>query len=253
METGGAHDALRRLCFFGTAVIRCLVFDMDDTLYPERDYVRSGFDASAQILPPEIRTHVAKACWDEFNDGSRLDIFDRVLGRFALHDPGLVSRLVAAYREHIPAIVLDPSAIFTLARARAAKCFLGVITDGRSLSQHAKIAALGLKDVVDAIICTDDLGREFWKPHPRAFALMAEMARAQPWQCAYVGDNPRKDFIAPNALGWSTVMYRRSGAVHDYREMPVGGEPHWKVTALPDLLALLGIEPSEHVRAAPDS
>lgn len=224
---------------------------MDDTLYAERDYVRSGFEASAQILPLEIRAHVAKACWDEFNGGSRLDIFDRVMRRFALHDRDLISRLVAVYREHIPVIALDPSVISTLARAKAAGCFLGIITDGRSLSQHAKIAALGLRSVVDAIICTDDLGREFWKPHPRAFTLMGEVARTEPGQCAYVGDNPRKDFVAPNALGWSTVMLRRIDAVHDERETPVGGEPHWTVTALPEALAVLGIEPSKHVPAVP--
>jgi len=224
-------------------VISCLVFDIDDTLYPERDYVRSGFAASAQILSPEIRRRVADACWREFNNGLRRNIFDRVLRRFSLYDKDLVGRLVAAYREHMPLITLDASVLPTLSLAKEAGCFLGIITDGRSVSQRAKIKALGIESVVDAIICTDDLGREFWKPHPRAYELMGQMAQSIPSQCAYIGDNLCKDFIAPNALGWSTVMLRREGAVHSVSEVPVGGEPHWTVATLSDVLSVLDIRP----------
>ena len=31
--------------------IDAAVFDLDDTLYPEKDYVRSGFEAAASLFP----------------------------------------------------------------------------------------------------------------------------------------------------------------------------------------------------------
>lgn len=222
-------------------MIRCLVFDLDDTLYAERDYVRSGFKAAVQALPATLRSSVETECWSRFIGGSRVDIFDSVLRQHGLHDPALVMQMVTAYREHKPSIALDPAATPILLQARIAGCFIGIITDGRSAGQHAKIEALGLAALVDAVICTDDLGREFWKPHPRAYTMMAHAATAEPRECAYVGDNPAKDFLAPNELGWLTVMLRRDEAVHDQGRVPAGGTPGVTIDALPQVLTALGI------------
>ena len=225
-------------------MIRCLVFDLDDTLYAERDYVRSGFRAAVQALPAAVRDPVEEDCWKQFIAGTRLNIFDQVLPQHGLHDPLLIASMVARYRDHKPSIALDPTAKPVLLHAKAAGCFLGIITDGRASGQHAKIDSLGLADCVDAIICTDDLGKAFWKPHSRAFIMMAEMAKAAPHECVYVGDNPAKDFLAPNMLGWSTIMLQRDGAVHQNRAILAGGAPQWTVKTLSETLTVLELGPT---------
>ena len=69
------------------------------------------------------------------------------------------------------------------------------------------------------------MGRDFWKPSPRGFEKIGELLDVPHERCAYVGDNPAKDFVAPNALGWRTVQYVRAGQVHGENPPPEGGEP----------------------------
>ena len=40
-----------------------------------------------------------------------------------------------------------------------------------------------------------------------------------------LSDNPAKDFVAPNALGWRTIQFRRSGQVHAGNPVAPGGAP----------------------------
>jgi len=91
---------------------------------------------------------------------------------------------------------------------------LALITDGYHATQHAKLRSLGLSLHFDHLRVTDDWGREFWKPHPRAFWEVASLFNVAPWECVYVGDNPHKDFVSPLQLGWQTVRVRRPEGLH---------------------------------------
>ena len=88
---------------------------------------------------------------------------------------------------------------------------LAVISDGPLQSQRAKVDALGLESLVDRILLTDAWGPDFWKPHQRAFKLIEAEWNCSPSELAYVGDNPTKDFAAPNSRGWLTIRLRLEG------------------------------------------
>ena len=61
---------------------------------------------------------------------------------------------------------------------------------------------LGLEEYVDYIIVTDEFGgAEFRKPNPIAFQTMKEKLGVEFEEMCYVGDNIKKDFIAPQQLG----------------------------------------------------
>src|SRR5207249_9586322 len=83
------------------------------------------------------------------------------------------------------------------ARARTA-----IISDGPLAAQQRKVEALGLQAWFDPILLTDRWGRDFWKPHERAFREIEALTAAGGAACAYLGDNPQKDFVAPSRLGW---------------------------------------------------
>ena len=59
--------------------------------------------------------------------------------------------------------------------------------------------------------------------------------------CAYVADNPEKDFVAPNALGWRTIQYLRPGQIHAHKPPAPGGEPQSRVRSPGDLAAGLKV------------
>jgi putative hydrolase of the HAD superfamily len=192
-----------------------VTFDLDDTLYLERDFVRSGFAAVGAWLATERGVRGFEACaWRLFEAGRRGDIFDRALPRLGVAPDGaLIRRLVRVYREHLPAIALEPAAADLLARL-SGRCRLAVLTDGYHDTQRRKIAALALDTRCRPIVCTDQWGREHWKPDPRGFLHIQQALEAPPERCIYIGDNPAKDFRAPKALGWRTLRLRHPQGEH---------------------------------------
>lgn len=192
-----------------------VVFDLDDTLYLERDFVRSGFAAVDAWLAAHHGVDDFQAhAWELFLAGRRGDVFDRALPMVGVEPrPDLIRRLVEVYREHVPAIQLEPAAPDLLAALRG-RCRLALLTDGYHDTQRRKVAALGLADWCDPVVCTDQWGRAHWKPSPRGFLHIQDALEAAPERCIYVADNPAKDFRAPKALGWRTLRVRHPLGEH---------------------------------------
>lgn len=198
---------------------RCVVFDLDDTLYLEREYVRSGFRIVSEWMVRHhgVRGFDAKA-WNLFAEGHRGDIFNRALICAGIVDSEhIVQQLVSVYRAHVPEIRLLPDAEELLHRLKGL-VFLALITDGPLESQRAKIDALRLGGMFDEIIITDEWGPEFSKPHPRSFQHVQQKLNVSGPECAYIADNPAKDFITPKALDWTTIRVRRPLGLHVSRE-----------------------------------
>jgi putative hydrolase of the HAD superfamily len=213
-----------------------VVFDLDDTLYLERDFARSGFVAAGDWLDRELGIRgLGEICQRLFDAGSRHLIFDAALSSLGVGaDPALVELFVDIYRTHEPAIALAPDAAryfgSQLENFRAA-----LVTDGPSATQQAKVRALGLEDALDFIVYTDALGRGCGKPHPRAFELVEAWAGPRGFPLAYVADNPMKDFVTPRARGWLTVEVDRPEKVHSFAAPDPAHEADACITSLDEL------------------
>jgi len=197
------------------------VLDLDDTLYLERDYVRSGFAAVGQHLADTRGIDgFSKHAWALFEQGARGSVFDQALlalGQEA-HE-ALIAELVDVYRSHQPVIQLCPDAARFL-ESLPEGTPLALITDGPVASQRAKIEALGLARHFDLLVLSDEWGAEFRKPHERPFATVeAHWPNVPPGSFTYVADNPLKDFVTPKARGWRTVRVQRHDAEHCRRPM----------------------------------
>ena len=83
--------------------------------------------------------------------------------------------------------------------------------------------------------------RAYFKPHPMAFERVAAAIGVPGDRFVYVGDNPAKDFVAPNAMGWTTVQIVRDGGIHDATKEIDGGAAQHKISALTELPGILGI------------
>ena len=186
-----------------------VILDMDDTLYPERDYVYSGFAAVAAALPeiPQVKERLIAA----FEAGK--PAFDTALADLPAERR---AELIGLYRSHRPNIKLYPGVRELLTDLRARGLRLGIITDGRPEGQRQKIAALGIAELVDEIIVTDELGGlAFRKPDDISYRLMQRRLGVPFEQCIYVGDNAAKDFLAPRRLGMKTCHVRNGGGLYE--------------------------------------
>lgn len=216
----------------------CITFDIDDTLYLERDYVRSGFEAVGAAIREDLKINgFAEHAWALFESGVRGDIFDRTLNAFEIvESPTLIARLVTIYREHSPSIGLLPDVANVLTSLRESHS-VAVVSDGPLSSQSAKVAALALERWTDNIVLTAGLGPGFGKPHPRAFELVQRRTGTEHARCVYVADNPRKDFAGPHELGWRTVRIRRPGGLHEAE--PSGDDVGHEISNLSELAEAL--------------
>ncbi len=194
---------------------RVIVFDLDDTLYLERDYVRSGFQAVERRLGVD---GFCATAWRLFEAGARGDVFDQAMARHGIRTP--VAELVEVYRSHAPDIVLRPEVLSLIRELASQGRALALISDGAHVSQAAKVEALGLAGLLDPIILTDAWGADFWKPHARAFETVMAAHGGDGAEYVYVADNPAKDFLAPRELGWRTIRMRWPGALHEGVEAP---------------------------------
>lgn len=188
--------------------LKAVIFDLDDTLYGEKEYVKSGFDAVA-AKHPEIAS-LGEKLWAAFEAGK--PSFDSVLGE----NDSLKKECLGIYRNHMPNIHLYDGAELLLKTIREKGLKIGVITDGRPEGQRAKINVLGLEAMVDEIIVTDEIGgAQFRKPCDIAFRIMQKKLDVPFEAMVYVGDNPKKDFVAPQNLGMKSIWFKNSEGLYN--------------------------------------
>ena len=196
--------------------MKVICFDLDDTLYKEIDYLKSAYREIAEYAAGQctgcsdsVNILAIKAynrMLDAYREG--LNAFEELNLFLGLELP--ISDYLYIYRHHKPKIALPEDVAMTLDELQAKGVRIGLITDGRSVQQRNKIEALGLGKWIEEedIVISEEFGSE--KP---ALANYEFFMKRYP-EChdfTYVGDNLKKDFIAPNALGWQTICLKDDG------------------------------------------
>jgi len=199
-------------------MITTVVFDLDDTLYVEIEYCKSGFTAVSKFLAKSSVSlsagRIFAALRDQFVAGNRTRTFNAALDALGIqYDEEQIRQLVGVYRNHIPTITLPSDSRDVLSELKE-KYTLALLTDGFLPAQQLKVQALGIEEYFEIIIYTEQLGRECWKPSPAGFKKIIQDLNELPARMVYVGDNEKKDFIAPNKLGFSTVQLIRTARIH---------------------------------------
>ncbi len=199
-------------------MITTVVFDLDDTLYDEVEYCKSGFISVSEFLADLPRMPPAEslfaAFWKKFNAGDHTKTFNSALSELDIgYDDKLIRQLIKVYRSHEPNITLPQESREVLSEL-GPKFALALLTDGFLPSQQLKVQALEIGQYFKCIIYTEQLGREFWKPSPAGFEKIMETLNVKPRSMAYVADNQMKDFIAPNRLGFATIQIIRPARLH---------------------------------------
>lgn len=195
--------------------IKAIVFDLDDTLYEEKEYVKSGFKA----VDHYIRSNYNVSGFYDiaallFHSTDRKLIFNKTLEKLGIsYDERTIKELVHCYRSHEPDIYLLNDARWVLNQLKD-KVKIGILSDGYLLGQQKKITALNLKDKCDSVILSDSFGRENWKPSPFIYGEVSRQLMVPHHECMYVGDNLQKDFITANKLGWTTVQIIREHGIY---------------------------------------
>lgn len=198
-------------------MIKAVIFDLDDTLISEREYIKSGFNVVAEVLSEKyqlLQEDVFLKLMSLFQESPK-NVFNRLLDFYQIdYTTEEIKELIVSYRHHLPNISLYEDAKFILNELSEKSLKLGVITDGYQVTQRNKLLSLDIDSYFDAIIVTDELGREFWKPHARSYELIKEQLGVEFNEMIYIGDNVSKDFVTAKKLGMKTIHIKRDEGVY---------------------------------------
>lgn len=194
------------------------VFDLDDTLFNEVDFLKSAYRHIASTLDEQKKVELYEEMFATYTQ--KQNVFDLLISRYGQTVPQAEKNyLLRLYREHEPEIKLSEETAAFIKRMSELNIPAGLITDGRSITQRNKLRALGLENLFSDIIISEEFGSE--KPDPRNYEYYSNKYPLADFY--FFGDNTRKDFVVPLSKGWKTICIRDRGHhIHsqDFSKIP---------------------------------
>ena len=186
---------------------KVIIFDLDETLYSEIDYVISGFKVVAEYLECKYKLidkksfQSLKAILDKDGRGK---VFDTFLQRNNIFSQTELKKCLSIYRSHQPNISLYNSAKLYLKKNYKEKS-LYLVTDGNKITQEKKIKSLNIEEYFKKIFITHRYGTKNAKPSLYCFEIIKKIEGCDWADMIYIGDDPTKDFVSLNEVGAHTV------------------------------------------------
>jgi putative hydrolase of the HAD superfamily len=182
-----------------------LVFDLDEVLYDEITFVKSGLDSVSKYLYDKFSVphKESKRYLDKRLQKGREKILDDLLEEFELYSKKRVKECLSVYRFHRPKIQLYEDADECLKRLK--KFPIYIVTDGNKIVQKNKLLALKLYQRVNHCFLTSNYGLQHAKPSAYCFLKICERENVKPSDIIYIADNPNKDFVGIKPLGFKTI------------------------------------------------
>ena len=183
-----------------------IVFDLDDTLFQEVDYLKSAYKEIAHLVSPQDPDNVYSEMFERYKAGE--NVFAWLIIQYGSGVEDLtVQKLIKLYRDHYPEITLAEDVHDFITRLNSASIPFGLITDGRSRTQRNKLKALGIKQMFADLVISEEFGSE--KPDERNYLYYQHKYQGR--HLYYIGDNTGKDFIVPAKLAWTTICIKDRG------------------------------------------
>ncbi|MFK5958372.1 MAG: HAD family hydrolase [Lutibacter sp.] len=187
-----------------------IVFDLDDTLYNEIDYLKSAYiEIAINLIKLDAVKCSVLELYNEmlFLFQAKKNVFSNIIEKYSI-TAFTLNALIEQYREHKPNLILSPETKELLEYLKINNAEIGMITDGRSIQQRNKINALGIDKYLNHIIISEEIESE--KPSTLNYQFFVDKY-GKDSNFIYVGDNVKKDFITPNKLEWLTVCLNDNG------------------------------------------
>jgi putative hydrolase of the HAD superfamily len=206
------------------------VFDLDDTLFQEVDFVKSAFNEIASSIDIENAEDLSQRLFQKYLSGS--NAFNWLIETYPALNLTL-NGLLDQYRNHLPEISLNESVLSLLEVLKTSEAVLILVSDGRSVTQRNKIKALKIESFFKEIYISEEIGHE--KSDGYTFKIINEDYPDH--DKVMFGDNPLKDFEWPNNLEWISIGLRNSGQnIHSKITDNKWGYPHHYINTFADLV-----------------
>lgn len=204
-----------------------IIFDLDDTLMYEIEYLESAYYEIASLLDKSNKDRLYEDMIHWYYQ--KQDVFGMLEKKYSHAKIDLLN----IYRNHFPTIKMAEDVKDTLDYLKRNSYKIGLISDGRSVTQRNKLKALNIEDIFEKIIISEEFGST--KPDVKNFKIFMDDENLEYF---YIGDNTKKDFIAPNNLGWVTIALKDAGRNIHKQDFDWSEEhkPHFIVDNIKDII-----------------
>lgn len=217
---------------------RALIFDVDGTLYRQgpvrrgmlwrllRARFRQPMEGllilrvlSAYRRAQEV-LRVSSLRWDDLAE-MQIGLASQWTGI----EVEVVNSYVARWMEREPLDLIAQArheGVLEFLQVASARGFrLGVFSDYRA---EPKLAAMGIADFFDVVVCAQDAAVQKLKPHPRGLQVTLERLGVEKQEALYIGDRPEVDALAACNAGVACVTIgRRSRAKEQFGGVALPG------------------------------
>jgi len=183
-----------------------LIFDLDDTLYDEVTYIKSGYLKVSEYLSLQLGLS-KKLINSKLNTILKRSGRKKVFSKY-LKNKKLIQRSIKIYRNHNPQIKIYKEANRKL-KFLDKRYTMYLLTNGYKESQEKKIKALKIKNFFKKIYITHKFGLKNMKPSLYCFKKIKKIEKCNWEEMCYIGDDPKQDFINLNKVGAKTVRIRK--------------------------------------------
>ena len=245
---------MRRRSLNNSNNIKAVIFDLDDTLVSEYEFIISGYRYMSGRLserlgrsPEEIDDRLWELTKDKY-----AYVFNRLFDSYGIsYSDEELQGYILDYRNHPAGLRFYPDAYPTLKWLKDRGILRGIISDGDPERQRNKInsAVEGLpeeepartpEEWFDEVILNDEFGgASYRKPNPHGYRVMAERLGIEPAEMIYVGDNPAKDFHISVELPVRTARIIRKNGIYNDREYLDGIRETWRLASLTDVMDIV--------------
>ena len=193
--------------------VKVIVFDLDDTLYPEIEFVQSGFAAVSEyffnLYPKHSKESLYAMMLQELEENGRGKVFDVVLEYLGCKSKKMIRETLSIYRLHTPTLTLPQESLEILEYYSSQNIPLYIVTDGNKIVQNNKIQALDVAPFIKTSFITHRYGKIHAKPSPYCFVKIAEKEGVKYEDIVYIADNINKDFVGIKKLGFRTIRIKQ--------------------------------------------
>jgi len=191
---------------------KAVLFDLDHTL---TDRVRSmelvaarlsrKFASRLEASSAQVRDCMLKA--DQNGYRPKEDFFQELIETLSWNHRPTIDELASFWFKYFPRCTAERvGAIAAIHHCRSRGAKVGVVTNGSTMMQNAKIDALKIRPLLSCLIVSETVGIK--KPDARIYQIAMEQLRIPPFETVFIGDNPLYDVIAPQQLGMKSIWLR---------------------------------------------
>lgn len=200
-----------------TQNVKAVVFDLDDTLMPQKKWILGKLD----MLYDHVQPDLPKAGWmaeglHHLENGHRADLLDKLIETFRLPS-SMKQEMIEEYRKLIPEAVIYSDVTPVLKKLKQEGILTAILTDNPPSSQEQKLRASGLHDHFDTIVYTRNAGGE--KPYIGGFDSVRRQLNVKTEEIVYIGDHLYKDILGAYLAGYRSLFWiQREGGFFNFDE-----------------------------------